>query len=152
MKATIYDNLLLDQALACKSDNDRIDWVQKFLNGPGKHPVLAEGLELQPRWWMGPLMFPLNELERNAGPEENMAFACQPDEWEQRTLAMTESLERGWTPPPLIVEYFDNSFVIADGNCRYDALLSTDTQFYWIFIWTDNYQDFLRLKDLKRAA
>ncbi len=64
----------------------------------------------------------LDELERLAGPEDDVLVPIEPEEWEGDVGGMEESLEDGWEPPPLLAEYQDGRLLLQDGNHRFEAL------------------------------
>ena len=99
-------------------------WVGDFLASRGSdNAALAAGLAQERTWWLGPLRVPLADLVQLAGPEEeDVLIPIEPDEWEHDVEQMEESVEQGWEPPPLILEYQDGRLLIQDGNHRFEAL------------------------------
>ncbi|MFZ5824527.1 MAG: chromosome partitioning protein ParB, partial [Bacillota bacterium] len=51
------------------------EWVHTFLESIGGNVPMSDGLRLQPRFWVGPVVIPLDRLAR------------------------------GWAPPPLIAQF-----------------------------------------------
>lgn len=114
------------------------EWVHGFLNSVGKNVGLSDGLRLQPRYWIGPLVLPLERLERCCGPESSMEYVMNEERWDAYTGRMAESLAKGWAPPPVIAQYGDGHFVLRDGNHRHEGLRRAGKKSYWCLIWCDS--------------
>ncbi|MFZ5824528.1 MAG: hypothetical protein ACOY94_09390, partial [Bacillota bacterium] len=70
---------------------------------------MSDGLRLQPRFWVGPVVIPLDRLAR------------------------------GWAPPPLIAQFLpDFTLSLRDGNHRHEALRRAGRQGYWCVLWCDS--------------
>ena len=112
-------------------------WVGDFLASRGSdNATLAAGLAQKKTWWVGPVRVPLSELTQLAGPEdEDVLIPVETEEWEEDVEAMEESVEQGWEPPPLLVEYRDGDLLLQDGNHRYDALQRAGESDTWALIW-----------------
>ena len=120
------------------------EWVHYFLNTAGKNTGLSDGLKKQKRYWAGPVEINLNRLARCCGPEKNMEFPETIDNWEKKINEMRSTIRTGWIVPPLIVEYRGSELSIRDGNHRYDALIREKIKKYWVIIWYNSMEDFLR--------
>jgi len=70
-----------------------------------------------------------------------MEYPVPVAQWEQATSAMCASMERGWEPPPLIVEYRGSVLSLRDGNHRHGALLQRGTTHYWAIFWFNDDKD-----------
>jgi hypothetical protein len=103
---------------------DEVDaWVADFLSSSGSdNAALAEALTSKPRWWLGPVEVPFNQLNRLAGPPGEPALCPLEDHDLERVEGMEESIEEGWDPPPLIVSFRDGQLVLEDGNHRVEGL------------------------------
>ena len=45
------------------ADRDELDvWVNEYLLGPGRNEAFAVGLQLRRRFWLGPVLAPLERL------------------------------------------------------------------------------------------
>jgi hypothetical protein len=111
-------------------------WVGDFLASRGSdNAVLAAALAQQKHWWLGPLEVPLDDLVRLAGPEDDALVEIDTDEWEHDVGEMEESVEQGWEPPPLLVEYQDGRLLLQDGNHRYEALVRAGEAHAWVILW-----------------
>jgi hypothetical protein len=114
-------------------------WVGDFLASRGSdNEVLAAALAQQRHWWLGPIEVPLDELVRLAGPEEDALVEIERAEWEHDVGEMEESVEQGWEPPPLLVQYQDGRLLLQDGNHRYEALARAGESHAWVIVWFDD--------------
>jgi hypothetical protein len=112
-------------------------WVGDFLASRGSdNATLAAGLAQQKTWWVGPVRLQLSELTQLAGPaDEDVLIPVEPEEWENDVDSMEESVEQGWEPPPLLIEFRDGDLLIQDGNHRFDALERAGETEAWVLIW-----------------
>jgi hypothetical protein len=114
-------------------------WVGDFLASRGSdNEVLAAALAQKRHWWAGPLRVPVGELERLAGPEDDVLVDIDEEEWEHDVSKMEESVEQGWEPPPLLAEYQDGRLLLQDGNHRYEALVRAGETHAWVLVWFDD--------------
>jgi hypothetical protein len=110
-------------------------WVGDFLASRGSdNAILAAALAQKRHWWLGPIRLPVDSLVRLAGPEDEALVPIDEDEWESDVEEMEESLEEGWQPPPLLVEYQDGKLLLQDGNHRYEALVRAGEQEAWTLV------------------
>ena len=71
-----------------------------------------------------------------AGPaDEDVLCPVEPDEWEADVESMEASIEDGWDPPPLLVEYQDGQLLLQDGNHRYEALVRGGAPRAWVLVY-----------------
>jgi hypothetical protein len=88
---------------------------------PGAEPALADGLNLAPRFYLGPVLLPLTSLRRCCGPEPGMRYPESQDRWVRRVGVMVEMIRTGWEPAPLLYQpALDH---LMDGNHRLAALV-----------------------------
>jgi hypothetical protein len=128
----------IDHAEAGQLEN----WIHRFLVEAGHNEPMSAGLKKQPRWWVGPRLFPLSLLIRCCGPEEGMAYPQPVDGFNERVNKMLHSMAQGWQPPPLIVTPLaDGTFSIHDGNHRHEAFRRQGTDAYWTIFWFDTEGD-----------
>ena len=128
------------------AQNDRLeDWLHAFLLGPGNNEALSTGLKRQQRWWHGPSLVDLAQLERCCGPEESMEYYEPLESFERRADEMAAAIRAGWEPAPLIVQFSQNAFSIRDGNHRHEALLRSGYERYWVIVWCDSQSDLNRV-------
>lgn len=112
------------------------EWVRRFLASPGSdNAVLADDLSEELGWWTGPVELPLDQLHRLAGPADHPVLCPVDDEyWDDRVDAMDKLAEDGWEPPPVVVAYRDDQFVLEDGNHRVESVRQAGRQTTWAII------------------
>jgi hypothetical protein len=117
-------------------DEEIARWVADFLASRGSdNAVLAAALAKEPHWWFGPVQLPVMRLERLAGPEAAARCDIDPAEWERDVDAMRDSVDDGWTPPPLLAEWRDDHLLLQDGNHRLEALARTGETYVWTLVY-----------------
>jgi hypothetical protein len=135
------------QAAADVGDEEVARWVGEFLSSRGSdNAVLAAALAQEPHWWYGPVVLPLADLERLAGPEPDALCTEDPEVWEDEVESIEEQLDDGWEPPPLLAEWRDGHLLLQDGNHRYEALVREGAVGAWTLVY------FSRLADRDRFA
>jgi hypothetical protein len=122
-------------AAADQGDEEIARWVGDFLASRGNNAVLAAALAQDPHWWFGPVRLRTAELEPLAGPGDDTLCDVQPAEWEDDVDAMQQSLDAGWEPPPLLVEWRDGRLLLQDGNHRHEALLRAAEADAWGLVY-----------------
>jgi hypothetical protein len=126
-------------AAADAGDTSLARWVGDFLASRGSdNAALAAGLAQDPHWWAGPLLVPVDDLERLAGPEDEALVPIERTEWEDDVGEMEESIEAGWYPPPLLAEFQAGRLLLQDGNHRYEALVRAGEPEAWVLVWFDD--------------
>jgi hypothetical protein len=130
----------LASAFAAAGDDETLArWVGDFLASHGSdNEVLAAALAQDRHWWLGPVLVPVDDLIRLAGPEDQVQCPIEPGQWEGDVDAMEESLDEGWEPPPLLAEHRDGRLLLQDGNHRYEALVRAGETHAWTLIWFDD--------------
>jgi hypothetical protein len=122
---------------AAAADNTAI-WVGEFLASRGSdNEILAAALAQKPHWWVGPVLVPLEDLVRLAGPEDDALVPIETEQWEGDVEEMQESIDQGWEPPPLLAEYQDGRLLLQDGNHRYEALVRAEETATWVLVFFD---------------
>jgi hypothetical protein len=119
------------------AERDELDaWVARFLASPGSdNAALAARLSGRPRWWLGPVRVPVDQLQRLAGPPDAPVL-CPVDEdyWRDDVDKMADRIEGRWEPPPVIVSYRDGKLVLEDGNHRVEGLRRAGKDQAWAVI------------------
>jgi hypothetical protein len=129
----------LASARAAAADDRVAEWVGELLASPGSdNAILAAALAQREHWWWGPVRVPVDALVRLAGPEDDVLVPIDDDEWEDDVGSMSESLEEGWEPPPLLAEWQRGELLLQDGNHRYEALVRDGATDVWVFVYSDN--------------
>ncbi|QUI22599.1 ParB N-terminal domain-containing protein [Vallitalea pronyensis] len=121
--------------------NHKIEqWVHSFLTTIGNNRGFSDGLKLQKRYWLGPVLCDLNMFGRCCGPEDGLKYYEPLLNFEERVKKMQLSIRDGWEVPPLIVNHNKGKFELNDGNHRYEALRRLDIHMYWVIFWdSDNH-------------
>ncbi len=131
----------LASARAAAAEGRIAEWVGDFLASPGSdNATLAAGLAQRRHWWLGPLPLPVEHLTRLAGPEPSVECPIDPEEWNDDVELMTDELEEGWEPPPLLAQWSrdDEALLLQDGNHRLEALLREGATHAWVIAWFDD--------------
>ena len=125
-----------DAARAAAGRDELGDWVARFLGSSGSdNPGLAELLSEQPRWWLGPVQLPLDQLHRLAGPPGAPVLrTVDDDEWRDDVDELARRIDGGFEPPPVIVTYRDDQLVLEDGNHRVEALRRAGMDQAWAVV------------------
>lgn len=115
-------------------------WVAEFLASPGSdNAPLGAQLSEQYRWWRGPMLLPLDELNRLAGPSDQPVLVeVDEDDWRDDVEDMAELVEAGWQPPPMIVTWKDGQLVLEDGNHRAESLRRAGVVEAWSIVGFDD--------------
>jgi ParB-like nuclease domain len=125
------------EAARAAAERDELDaWVARFLASSGSdNAALAAKLLQPPRWWLGPVLLPLDQLERLAGPPDAPVL-CPVDEdyWRDDVEEMAERIEDRWEPPPVIVSHRDGRLELEDGNHRVEGLRRAGKGYAWAVI------------------
>lgn len=127
------------------------EWVHLFLNSVGDNVPFSEGLKLQKRYWLGPIMMELDRLNRCCGPEIGIKYVMPEENWERHVGEMQKMIRKGWDMPPLIVNHQNGYLEVNDGNHRYEALKREGIDRYWVILWDSDNPDNLKQfrKELK---
>jgi len=117
------------------AERDALDrWVADFLGSPGSdNAPLADKLAKRCRWWLGPVQLPIDRLHRLAGPPDQPVLVAIDDEdwWRDDVEDLSEQIERGWEPPPVIVTWKDRQLVVEDGNHRLEGMRRAGVEEAW---------------------
>lgn len=142
----------IEEIAKCAQHGQLEDWIDAFLRGEGKNVVLADGLNKQQRYWIGPIRFPLRTLVRCCGPEEGMEFRESTEVWNERIDSLVDHMKSGGELAPFIVQYANGNFSIRDGNHRYGACERLGLANHWTLIWCDSEEDFEEMKHTIEAG
>ena len=138
----------LTKALQSAKEGKFEEWLHDFLSYNPKDEGLLDGLKKQKRYWLQPIEMELAMLKRTCGPEKEMKYFEAEDVWNKTIGTMKLDLDKGWKPAPLIIEFKDGKFNVADGNHRMGALINSGYKKYWIAIWANNEQDYAQVKNM----
>jgi hypothetical protein len=134
----------LASARAAAGEGRIAEWVGEFLASPGSdNATLAAGLAQRRHSWLGPLQVPIDHLTRLAGPEPSVECPIDPEEWNDDVDLMTDELDEGWEPPPLLAQWSPEhgALLVQDGNHRLEALQREGASHAWVIAWFDDPND-----------
>lgn len=131
----------VEEAIAFSADGKIEEWVHLFLNAVGDNIPFSEGLKLQRRYWLGPVLMELDKLNRCCGPEEDIKFPVPVENWERHISRMQKLIREGWDMPPLIVNHSDGYLEVNDGNHRHEALKREGIKEFWVILWDSDDPD-----------
>jgi hypothetical protein len=134
------EHFSLESAQAAAARDQLGTWVADFLASPGSdNAELAALLSQSPRWWIGPIRLPLDQLNRLVGPPGAPVLeTVEEDEWRDDVDDLASKVEDGHQPPPVIVSYRDDELVVEDGNHRIEALRRAGESDAWAVV---NFED-----------
>ena len=137
------DSYSLQSARAASVRGDLATWVAGFLASPGSdNSFLAEELTGKLKWWIGPERLPIDDLQRLAGPPGDPVLCpVEDDYWDDRVDIMEDLAEGGWEPPPVIVAFRDDGFVLEDGNHRVESLRRAGRGTVWALVGFESPDD-----------
>jgi hypothetical protein len=130
---TDVDHYSLDAARAAAERDELGEWVAEFLASPGSdNGALAAELTNRPRWWLGPVQVPLDELNRLAGPPgEPVLCPVDEDYWRDDIDDLGQKVREGWEPPPVIASYRHGELFLEDGNHRVEGVRRSGAHMTW---------------------
>jgi len=118
-------------------------WVHDYLrNSPGPNLGLSEGLRRSRRWWLGPILLPLTDVERVCGPEPHMEFRVAEEAWEAKITSLSAGIQDPAVLPPFICEYRGGALSLRDGSHRCEALRRLGVSQFWTLIWFNAEADY----------
>ena len=118
-------------------------WIYRYLQaGEWANIGLLQGLQLQRRWWIGPLEAELAWLNRCCGPEPGMEYPVPQLAWDEHITRLSSGLTDPLDVPPLIVVYNAGEFSVRDGNHRHEAMRRKGWLKCWVVIWHNSLEDF----------
>jgi hypothetical protein len=118
------DDFTISAARDAAARDELEDWVCRFLASPGSDNAgLAELLRDPPRSWLGPVLIPLDQLNRLAGPPGHPVLEeVEDDEWRDDVQDLAEKVDDGAHVAPVVASYEDGHLKLEDGNHRVEAL------------------------------
>ena len=121
------------------------EWIHTYLLFERKNRAFSDGLYLEERYYIGPIMMPVHFFHRSSGPEEGMKWQVDECVFEERTRSWMNKLKNDEMLPPLIVSYYDNMFEINSNSTLYEALVRMNVKEFPVIIWITlrkDYEDF----------
>ncbi|MEW6724348.1 MAG: hypothetical protein AB1331_05430 [Bacillota bacterium] len=77
------------------------EWFQTFLTTVGDNPALSEGLKLQKRYWVGPVLIDVSQLHRCCGREPETEFVDSAEAGERHIERFRKLITDAQGPAPL---------------------------------------------------
>jgi hypothetical protein len=133
----------INGARAAAAHGELDTWVAEFLASPGSdNEPLAYKLTNELGWWMGPVLLPLDQLNRLAGPPGD-PVVCPVDEdyWDDRVDEMEQMVEDGEELPPVVVALRGEELVLEDGNHRVEGLRQAGHGHAWAVVGFERAED-----------
>jgi hypothetical protein len=133
------DEWTVDGARRAGERDELSDWVAHFLASPGSdNAELGAQLTEVPRWWVGPVLLPIDQLHRLAGPADAPVLAVvDEDDWRDDVDDLADEIDDGLEPAPLIVSHRDGQLVLEDGNHRVEAMRRAGREMAWAVLALD---------------
>jgi hypothetical protein len=137
---TSDDKYSVHAARAAAERDELGEWVADFLASPGSdNGPLAEELTNRPRWWLGPALIPLQQLNRLAGPPgQPVLSTIDEGDWRDDVDDLAQRVREGWDPPPVIASYREGRLVLEDGNHRVEGVRRSGADETWTVIGFDD--------------
>ena len=90
--------------------------------------------------YLGPIRFALDRLTPMAGPDgDDVVVPVAKEDWESDVDDMSDSIEQGWHPPPLLVSHHEGKYFLEDGNHRCETLRRAGKTHAWtILLFADD--------------
>jgi hypothetical protein len=140
---TVNETQSIDAAREAADRGELGAWVAAFLASPGSdNAPLAEELTKRLRWWVGPVLVPLDRLHRLAGPPGDPVLCpVDEDDWRDDVDRLEEKVREGWEPPPVIASYRNGQLVLEDGNHRVEGVRRNGSRQTWAVIGFEDDED-----------
>ncbi|ERJ12671.1 ParB N-terminal domain-containing protein [Haloplasma contractile] len=135
----------VEEAESFSNEGRLEEWIHLFLNSAGNNSGLSEGLKLEKRYFIGPVLLCLDQLYRCCGPEPEMEYYNSLESWEVHINKFRRLIRNGWDMPPLICHNTDEGLSIRDGNHRHEALKREGIKQCWVIIWDEDEERLQRL-------
>ncbi len=126
------------------------EWLQLFLRNDGKNILFADGLLLEPRYYVGPVKTDIRIFNIEEGAP---SYLTQENdiEWFFTIVDRIKSIYNHWDMPPLIVNYANGIYEVNDGRHRYEALRQMNITKAYVIFWTSSEEDYMKLKAMEMS-
>ena len=129
----------LNSAMTVAENGEIYEWVLSFLRSSGDNLKLANILEKDGQYYLGPISYPIDKVVNIIGHDDTFKFQEDLDILKSRTLNMLDSMKKGWQPPPLIVtNFWEDDFEIVDGGHRQGAIIEFGLKEYPMIFYFRN--------------
>lgn len=127
----------LEESIKYSKQGKIEEWVQSFLRDDkalyaSPNYALADGLNLEERFYYGPVEFYLYEITPIRVEDD---LSGNELEYYSKVVDRMANDFNGNNFPPLILEYRNNKFYLTDGNHRYSTLKRLGIDKYYSIIW-----------------
>lgn len=140
------EEFTVESCRAAVEHGDAGKWVEAFLGSDGSdNTELGSRLRRERTAWHGPVMIDFDILRRLAGPEDQPVLDGMDDDDIETADDMSESVDDGWNPPPVIATWSDDHVMVEDGNHRIEGLRRAGETEYWTLVGLDSESDRSRL-------
>lgn len=123
-------------------------WLQLFLRNDGKNIALADGLLLEPRYYLGIKKIPIQLLEAiQAGTPEYL----HDEDSIRYFFYIVDKMKadyQHWDAPPLIVSYDNGSFHVDDGRHRLEMYRQLKIEYVHAVLWTTGEENYGKLLEV----
>lgn len=132
----------VDTARAAAERGELDRWVADFLASPGSDNAELAGILADRCGWTGPLQLPIDQLNRLAGPSgQPVLVEVDEEDWRDDVGEMSDKVEDGWEPPPVVVTFRDDELVLEDGNHRVEGLRQAGETSAWAVVGFESEAD-----------
>jgi|GEM_PF-246268 len=134
-------------ALAYAAKGKLEEWIHTYLTKEGHNQAFSDGLKLEKRYYLGPMIMPLSLFVRCCGPEPGMKWQVDEEGFEKRVNELVQRIGEGRDLPPMMVSYQKGRFEVNDGNHRLEAYGRAGVDRAYVIIWItdpEDYKDFCR--------
>lgn len=123
------------------AERDAIDeWIQLFLRNDGDNLALADGLLLEQRYYVGPIITDITAFGIEEGAPSYLTDG-NDIAWYFHVVDKMKEVFGDWDMPPLIVQYFEGEYEINDGRHRNEALRQMNIKHVPVIFWTSSEED-----------
>lgn len=137
-----YNNTL-SSAIGYVHNGKLEQWVHTCLLSDGHNKAFSEGLKLFDRYFLGPVKMPLSLFTRCCGPEKNMKYKIDREDFEKKVNSLQRVVSAENDLPPLIVHYVEGKFELNDGNHRLEAYSRMGIQEYYVIVWITEKEEYI---------
>lgn len=126
------------------------EWIQLFLRNDGKNVALADGLLLEQRYYIGPIIMDISRFNVEEGAPSYLSNG-NDIAWFFHVVNQMKQVIRDWDMPPLIVQYAEDEFEINDGRHRNEALRQTGILQAPVILWMSSMDEYVAMKEMLKG-
>ncbi|MFC5703240.1 ParB N-terminal domain-containing protein [Cohnella faecalis] len=116
------------------------EWIQLFLRNDGKNVALADGLLLEQRYYIGPIITDISAFGIEEGAPSYLTDV-NDIAWFFHVVDRMKEMIGDWDMPPLIVQYDEDQYEINDGRHRNEALRQLKITNAPVVFWMSSEED-----------